>query len=293
MSNILVTGATGQLGASIIESLLKKTNADHISVLIRDASKAEAFTAKGLKVVMGDYADYPAMVAALQGIDKLYLVSGTDIVHRTAQQANVIRAAKAAGVKHVLYTSFQRKKDTKNSAIEGISASHIETENALKASGLTYTLLQHGLYADIIPAFAGEQMLERKSIYLPAGDGRVSFALRADLAEAEATILLDETGKFDNKAIELTGAETTSWEEIAAMISEITGTEIRYIAPTAEEFISTLTGAGVPAEFAAFLSAFNQAIAAGEFEEVSTELEMLLGRKPLNVKVLLQSVYGK
>lgn len=293
MSNILITGATGQLGAAVTESLLKKTNADHISILVRDAAKAEAFKAKGVKVVAGDYNDYTSMVAALQGIDKLYLVSGTDLANRTAQQLNVINAAKEAGVKHIFYTSYQRKKNIKNSAIEVVSASHIETENALKASGLTYTLLQHSLYADIIPAFAGDQLLERKSIYLPAGDGRVSFVQRADLAEAEATMLLDETGRFDNKAIELTGSETTSWEEIAAIISDVTGTKIIYTAPSVEEFISTLTGAGVPAEFAGFLAAFNQGIAAGEFEEISTELESLLGRKPATVKSFLESVYGK
>ena len=293
MSNILVTGATGQLGAAVTESLLKKTSADHISILVRDAAKAEAFKAKGVNIVVGDYSDYTAMVAALQGIDKLYLVSGTDLENRTAQQLNVINAAKEAGVKHIFYTSFQRKKDIQKSAIEVVSASHIETENALKASGLTYTLLQHSLYADIIPAFAGEQLLERKSIYLPAGDGRVSFVQRADLAEAEATMLLDETGRFDNKAIELTGSETTSWKDISAIVSEITGTEIIYNSPSVEEFINALTGAGVPAEFAGFLAAFNQGIAAGEFEEISTELESLLGRRPATVKSFLESVYGK
>jgi len=293
MSKILVTGATGQLGAAVTESLLKQTDAANVSILVRDAEKAAAFKAKGVNVLIGDYDNYPSLVAALLGIDKLYLVSGNDIVNRAAQQEKVIKAAKEAGVKHILYTSFQRKQEVEKSAIEMIATSHIQTEEHLKASGLTYTLLQHGLYADIIPLFAGGQLLETKSIYLPAGSGKASYALRTDLAEAGAIILLDETGKFDNKEIELTGITAVSWEEIATNISSIVGENITYTSPSADEFKTVLTNAGVPAEYIGLFSAFSLAIGAGEFDEATDDLESILGRKPATVQSYLESVYAK
>ena len=293
MSKILVTGATGQLGAAVTESLLKRTDASNISILVRDAAKAAAFKAKGVTVAVGDYSDYAAVLAALRGIDKLYLVSGTDLENRAAQHENVINAAKEAGVRQVLYTSFQRKKNISHSAIAEVSESHIQTERILKASGLIYTILQHGLYADIIPAFAGEQLLETKTIYLPSGTGKVSFAVRADLAEAEATILLDQTHKFDNKELEFTGNEAVSWEEIAKIITGITGETIAYVSPSEDEFKGALTQAGVPLEIVGMLADFNAGIAAGEFEEIKPDLETILGRKPATVKSYLQSVYGK
>ena len=293
MSKILVTGATGQLGAAVTENLLKRTDAANISILVRDADKAAAFKAKGVTVAIGDYSDYAAVLAALQGIDKLYLVSGTDLENRGAQHENVIKAAKEAGVKQVLYTSFQRKKNISHSAIAVVSESHLQTERILKESGLIYTILQHGLYADIIPAFAGDQLLQTKTIYLPSGTGKVSFAVRADLAEAEATILLDQTNKFDNKELEFTGNEVVSWEEIAKMISGITGETISYVSPSTDEFKGALTQAGVPLEIVGMLGDFNSGIAAGEFEEIKPDLEAILGRKPATVKSYLQSVYGK
>lgn len=293
MSNILVTGATGHLGNAVTNSLLEKTGAANVTILVRDAEKAVDFKNKGVKIAIGDYSDYASLIAAFKGIDKIYLVSGNDIANRAAQQDTVINAAKAAGVKHIIYSSFQRKSDSPGSPIDFIASSHLQTENTLKASGLTYTLLQHTLYADIIPLFAGEQLLETKTIFLPAAQGKTAFAVRTDLAEAGANVLLDETGKFDNKAIELTGPAAVSWEQIAASISEITGQPIVYVAPSADEFTAALTGAGVPAEYIGLFAGFSQAIAIGEFDGVNSELENLLGRKPLTVAEYLKSVYQK
>jgi NAD(P)H dehydrogenase (quinone) len=293
MSKILVTGATGHLGAAVIESLLTKTDAVNLSVLVRDAEKASALQSKGITVIVGDYNDYGSLLTAFKGIDKLYLVSGNDIANRSAQQENAVKAAEEAGVKHIIYTSFQRKNETETSAIAFIAASHLHTEKVIKESGLTYTILQHTLYADIIPLFAGEHLLDNKTIYLPAGEGKTAFALRTDFAEAGASVLMDETGKFDNKVVELTGSEALSWSEIAAIISDITGQPIVYTAASPEEFSATLTKAGVPAEYIGLFAGFSQAQAEGDFENITNDLELLLGRAPLSVATYLKSVYGK
>jgi NAD(P)H dehydrogenase (quinone) len=193
------------------------------------------------------------LLAAFKGIDKLYMVSGNNIANRVQQQDNVVNAAREAGVKHIVYTSFQRKNETDSSPIAFIAKGHLNTEQKLKASGLTYTILAHGIYAEMIPIFAGEHLLDTKTIYLPAGDGKTAYALRTDQAEAGANVLLDETRKYNNKTIELGGDEALSWGQIAAIITETTGEEIKYVSPSVEEFTNTLTQAGVPAEYIGML----------------------------------------
>ena len=293
MSKILVTGATGHLGKAVTESLLTKIDAANISVLVRDASKAEAFKAQGVDVRVGDYGDLDSLLAAFKGIDKLYMVSGNDIANRIQQQDNVVLAAKQAGVRHVVYTSYQRKNETVSSPINFIAEGHLNTERKLKESGLNYTILQHDIYADMIPIFAGEHLLENKTIYLPAGDGKIAYALRTDFAEAGANVLLDETGKYINQSIELGGSEALNWQQVAAIISEITGEQIVYVSPSNEEFNATLTKAGVPAEYIGLFTGFSNAAKEGEFENVSNNLETILGRKPVTVAEYLKTDYGK
>lgn len=293
MSNILVAGATGPLGNAVTESLLNRTDAAAINVLARNADKATALKEKGVKVLIGDYNDYASLLAAFTGIDKLYMVSGNDIANRIKQQDNVVQAAKEAGVKHIVYTSFQRKNETASSPIASVAEGHLNTERKLKDSGLIYTVLQHSIYTDMIPVFAGQHLLENNTIYQPAGDGKTAYALRTDFAEAGANVLLDETGKYDNKVIELTGPEAVSWSQIAADIAAITNHPIVYVSPTEEEFSESLAKAGVPVEYINIFAGFSKANKEGEFANVTTELETILGRKPVTVAEYLSRVYGK
>jgi NAD(P)H dehydrogenase (quinone) len=292
MSNILVTGATGYLGKAVTESLLKKTGAANVHVLVRNAVKAAELAAKGLTVHVGSYDDYASLLSAFKNIDKVYMVSGNELDKRIQQQDNVVNAAKEAGVKHIVYTSFQRKNETASSPISFVGESHLNTETKIKASGITYTILQHGIYADMIPIFAGPQLLENFTIYLPAGEGKTAYALRTDQAEAGANILLDETGKYDNKSLEFAGPEAVTWGQVAEMIKNITGKPIVYVSPAADEFRANLTKAGVPAEIIGLTIGFSHAAEEGEFANISNEMEAVLGHKPVTVEAYLQSVYG-
>ena len=291
--SILVTGATGPLGGAVVKALLAKTGAANISILARSEEKAAALKAQGVKINIGDYTDYASLVAAFKGIDKIYFVSGNDIPNRIPQHENVINAAKEAGVKHVLYTSTARKNETSSSPIFFLEEAHFETENKLKASGLKYTILQHNLYADVIPVFAGDHLLQSNTLAFPAAEGKTTFALREELGEAGANLLLDDSGKYENKSIALTGATGVTWGEIAKAISEITGQQISYVSPAHDDYIAALKNAGVPEIFVQMLSGFGAAIEQGEFGEVSPELEAILGRKPAPFTDLLKAVYGK
>jgi len=293
MSKILVTGATGRLGNQVVEALLKKTDAANISILVRESSKAAGLQAQGVNILTGDYNDYNSLIAAFAGIDKLYLVSSNDLENRLKQHQNAIGAAKEAGVTHIIYTSFQRKTETPGSALSLVSQSHLDTEVALVSSGLTYTILKHALYTDIIPDFAGSQVLENQTLLFPATEGKTAFATSGDMAAGGAAVLLNDAGKFDNQAIDIAGSQAVSWEEIASMISAITGKQIRYVSPEISAYKQALTQAQVPPVFVNMLAGFAQATAEGEFDSTTGELENLIGRKPVSVAEYLKTVYSK
>ena len=169
----LITGSTGHLGSATIEYLLNKVSANEIAALARNEEKAKTLKEKGIDVRIGNYDDYDSLVKAFQGIDKLLLISASEIGNRAAQHINAINAAKEAGVKHIVYTSFIRQKDDPNSALWFIAKDHVETEEHLVNSGIPYTLFKNGFYMDMITDFIGENVLETQTVFLPAKEGKV------------------------------------------------------------------------------------------------------------------------
>lgn len=288
---ILVTGATGHFGNATINFLLEKgIKASQILALVRNEQSADELKKKGVDVVTGDYENYNSLVKAFAGVEKLLFVSGSDIVRRVAQHQNVINAAKEAGVKHLIYTSFQRRSESETSPLWIVAQSHIQTEKWLKESTMNYTILRNNLYIDFLPGFIGEKVAETGVIYVPAESGKVSAVLRSEMAEASASILT--TDGHINKVYEFTNVEAVSYEEMATIISEVLGKPINYISPLVEDYKKTLTSYGVPEEVVGIFSSFAMAQAKGELDAVSTDLEMLLGRKPLSVKEFLTGLYG-
>ncbi len=288
---ILVTGATGNFGKSAIDFLLKKgISSTNIVALVRDEEKATDLKSKGVALRIGDYDNYNSLLNAFIGIEKLLFVSGSDVFNREAQHQNVVKAAKASGVKHIVYTSFQGKNETESSPLWLVAQSHLLTETWLKESGMDYTILKNTLYMDFVPAFLGDKVLETGIIYLPAGNGKVGAVLRSEMAEATANILT--SSHHAGKTYRFTNQEAFSYQEIAQQLSEITGKTINYISPTAEEYAQTLTGYGVPADFIGLFSSFAVAQANGELEMVGSDLSQILGRKLTSVKTFLNQVYS-
>ncbi len=286
---ILVTGATGNLGKSTIEFLLKKGVApNNIAALVRNEDKAIDLKDKGIRIRIGDYDNYQQLVEAFTGIDQLLLISGSDIINRAKQQENAVKAAKEAGVKHILYTSFERKNETDASPIHFVAASHIATEALIKQCGLVYTIFRNNLYLDILPWFFGEKVLET-GIFLPAGETKAALTLREDMAEAIANVLI--TDGHSNQTYALSNTENVSMSDIANSLSEIVGKHIPYTNPATELYVETLKNVNVPNEFIGMFTGFSEAIKQGEFELYKTDLEKLLGRKPISAKQYLASVY--
>ncbi|VXB90574.1 NAD(P)-dependent oxidoreductase [Flavobacterium sp. 9AF] len=288
---ILITGATGNFGQATLSSLLKKgIPPNEILAFVRNEASTKEFKELGIGTVQGDYDDYTSLTKAFAGVDKLLFISGNDIANRLQQHINIINAAKEAGVKHIVYTSFQRKNETASSPLWAVAHSHLETEKALKESGLTYTILKNNLYMDFLPGFIGENVLESQTIFVPAEQGKISAVLRSEMAEAAANIL--SSNGHENKEYDFTNTEAISYNEIATLISKATGKNIQYVSPSPEVYEKTLSSYGVPAEVVGIFTSFAVGQAQGELDKVSTDLENILQRKPISVQNFIEKTYA-
>jgi NAD(P)H dehydrogenase (quinone) len=287
---ILVTGATGHLGNAAIQSLLKKgVPANEIIALVRDKNKAAIFNNWGVQLKIGNYNDYNSLVDALEGVDKLFLISSNDVAADTLlQHKNVINAAKENDVQYIVYIS-QEIKDDEITAIPFVIQVHRATAEYIKETGIAYTIFNDSLYADSIGKFAGEGFLEN-GIFFPAGDGKVPFVPRTDIGEAAAVVLT--TPGHEYKTYAITGKDAYSFEDIAGFLTDITGKKVTYLRPDLDTYTEALGKAGVPKEVIGFLGAFSTAIRNGEFDTKRSDLENLLGRKPTELKEFLKIAYG-
>lgn len=284
---ILITGATGNLGKATVEFLAKKVPAKDIAVLVRDENKASDLKALGVNVRTGDYNDKNSLVKAFEGIEKVLLISSNDFNDRLGQQKRAVDAAKEAGVKHILYTgvSMQNKDQ---SALKPLMGDHFETEKYILESGLNYTFLRDNLYADVIPMFIGEHVLET-GINLPAGNGRVPYSLRTEMAEAFANVLT--TTGHENKTYEISNVESYSYQDVADALSAHSGKKVIYNAVSVEDFTKALTEAGVPEMMIGFSVGFATATKNGDFDIPNNHLEQLLGRKPSSLNEAIREIY--
>lgn len=284
---ILVTGATGHLGTATIEQLLKNTTAGNIVALAREENKAAHLKEKGIEVRIGDFDDIASLDNAMQGIEKVLLISTID-PHRIQQHKNVVDAAKKAGVKHIAYTGVSLN-DLDSSATKMLMESHFQTEDHIKDSGLTYTFLRNSLYIDVIPMYVGEKVFET-GILFPAGNGKVPYALRREMGEAAANVLL-QSG-HENKTYEITGGESSSFTDIARSLSKLSGKDIVYTDVETTAFSEQLKQGGVPEMIVSLITGFATDIKNGQFEMERNDLETLLGRKPASLKEGLKEVYN-
>ncbi len=271
---IAITGASGQLGRLIIERLRAKMPASDLIALVRTPSKAVDL---GVEVREADYTRPDTLGKALAGVDTLLMISGSEIGQRVAQHRNVINAAKAAGVKRVVYTSvLHAERSTLSLAPE-----HVETEALLKASGLSITLLRNGWYTENYTVSVGPAVANGAFIG-SAGQGKIASAARADFADA-AVAVLTSTG-HEGKTYELAGDSAYTLTELAAEISRQTGKDIPYKDLPPADYTAALTAAGLPAPWPEALPSFDVEAAKGALFDDSRELSNLIGRPTTSLK---------
>lgn len=272
---LVVTGASGQLGHLVIHAL-QQAGASRIIATTR---KPETLQLKGIDVRAADFATPATLDTAFKGADRLLIVSTDAIGARVAQHKAAIDAAKRAGIKHISYTSFILGPNALQSA-DVVEREHAETEELIKQSGLTYTLLRNNLYTDLLTAKLAGAYAHGMLAALP-GDGAVGYVTREDCAHAAAASLLSTD--WENQTVEIVGSEAVSYSALAAIASSVTGQPIAYKAIGEDDLKKALTAAGLPTPFVEILTAFEKSIAGGKMAAASNIIEKMTGTKAQSV----------
>ena len=279
---IAITGATGQLGQHVIANLLNTTAANQLVAVVRNPAKAEALSQKGIVVRQADYGDEAALTKALQGVDKLLIISSSEVGQRAPQHRNIINAAKAAGVKFIAYTSLLHA----DKSPLGLHVEHVETEKMLADSGIPYALLRNGWYTENYLASA-PPALEHGVFIGAAGEGKIASATREDYAAAAARVIAEEG--HAGKVYELAGDHGWTLSELAAELAKQSGKKVVYQNLSQADFAAALKSVGLPAGLADMLADSDVGASKGGLFDDSHTLSKLIGRP---TTPLAQSVKG-
>jgi NAD(P)H dehydrogenase (quinone) len=281
---IVVTGATGALGSATVHELLRHLPAADIGVSVRDPAKAQDLAALGVRVRQGDFADPGSLAHAFEGADRVLLVSGSTLgPDGVALHAAAARAARDAGASRVFYTAHQ---NTRADSPVPFAVDHAATEAALAELGTPWTSLRNGFYAHTVGwLIAGA--VERGELLLPE-DGPISWTAREDLAAGDAVLLSRDT-TVDGPTPALTATEAVTFDDVARVLSEVTGTTVRRTVVDDEEWLAQQIAHGTPELAAHLMLGMFQGARAGEFDAVDPLLGDLLGREPLPVRAAIEA----
>jgi NAD(P)H dehydrogenase (quinone) len=277
-----ITGATGQLGRLVIDVLLKTVPAYRIVAGVRNPAKARDLADRGVIVREADYDRSDTLPTALAGVDKLLLISSTDVSGRLPKHRAVIEAAQRAGVSLIAYTSMLHA-DTSPARL---AVEHRQTEEVIATSGLPAVILRNGWYTEnhllALPA-----ALEHGAFVGAAGVGRFSSAARKDYAEAAAVALTADG--HAGKIYELAADQAFTLAELAAEVSRQSGKSVVYSDLSQAAFEGVLTGAGLSADLAALLADADAAAARGALFDDGGALGRLIGRPTTPLASLVAS----
>lgn len=291
---ILITGASGPFGSGVARGLIAKgVRPSDLILVSRDPTKLTEFTALGAQARAGDFDDYASLVQAFAGAERMLMISTNRVGQREPQHRNAVNAAKAAGVRHVVYTSFVGRPDCVSMAV----ADHRFTEKLLMASGLAWTFMRNSQYSEAMRD-AGAPAAIRSGQWLSAsGDGRIALVTRDDCIAAAVAVLAGEG--HERKTYEITGPDLLTYRELAALVSGITGHSISYQEVGAEGMYALFDAIGIPrsAEDDRVVNgfgwcsddmvSFELTIAAGDFAVRADDFEQLTGRKPESMRDFL------
>ena len=265
-----VTGASGHVGRYAVQQLVARgVPASDIVAVVRIRSKAAGLAAVGVQVRQADYLRPETLGAALASVDRVLLVSSSQVGQLVAQHTNVITAAKAAGVSRILYTSMLNANDSTSP----LAGEHRDTERVLRAAGIAVTALRNGYYTEVYTDPLGRYLSDGE-ILGASGDGRLSAATRQDYATAAAAALLQDEG--GNRTYEL-GGPAFDVSELARLISDVSGTKVTHHDLRPEQYARALQQSGLDEATARFVAALDTSIARGDLQTSSQDLAHLLG----------------
>lgn len=281
-----ITAATGQLGQKIVEEALKVLSPKDLVLTVRSPEKADRFRGMGIDVRKGDYEDEAELAEAFRNTDVLVYIPSLTFpsLPRVIEFENSIEAAKKAGVGHIIYIGFMADQET-NPFLMSPAYGYIHRR--LASSGMGYTYIRNALYADPLPAYIPE-LVERGRLPYPAGEGRISFISRRDVARAVARIAVEEN--LQGGTWTLTGKRNYSMKELAALLSRVSGAPIVYQPMSAEEFTSTYDE---PKGFGAVLTSMYIAAAKEMLGEVTDDFRRIVGEDPDDLEAYLVREYRR
>lgn len=283
---ILVTGASGHLGQLVLEDLLKAGQRDLIGTT-RDPDKLAHLAQKGVEIRAADFKNTSSLVEAFRGATRLLLISTADVGHRIDQHKNAIDAAKKAGVKHIIYTSWP---NTENSPAL-VAPDHAATEKLIKESGLKYTFLRNNPYTENL-FYTLPNAIESGKLFGCAGDGKISYVMRADCASAAAGALINAE-KYENIHFDITGPKAYSYPELLKVLNEVTGKKVTYIDLSPEEFKAGSINSGLPELYAQLFASFDLAAKQGDSGRVTDAVQKLSGKAAIDIHAFLKANFKK
>jgi NAD(P)H dehydrogenase (quinone) len=281
--SIVITGASGKLGRLTAALVLDRMPASEVILTTRRPEALSDLAERGARVRLADFDRPETLAEAFAGGEKLLLISADDLGRRAAQHRAAIQAAREAGVRHVAYTSYLNPVQD-NPAV--ITHSHRDTERALRESGLAWSTLRHAFYAEYqVPS--GAQAIATGQLVHNSGDGRIAYVSREDCAAAAAAVLTTEG--HEDKAYDITGPQALGQDDVAALLSEVSGRPVEAVAVDDEAFIQGLGASGMPEPAAREIASYGRAIREGYIDQISDAVENLTGRPPRPLREVFEA----
>jgi len=297
MSRIVITGASGNYGRGLTDRLIAAGRADDLILITRSPGKLADRAEQGCTVRYGDFDKPETLAEAVQGAERMLLISGTRVGARVVQHKAAIDAAAAAGLRHIAYTSFIGIDDPANPA--EVRHDHIETERLIRASGMAWTMLRDAHYADAMILMAGPQVMQSGQWVSNAGEGREAMVWRDDCIASAAAVLTGEG--HEGQIYNITGPELQTFRQVAALMAAITRRPVEYVATTDEQQYAMFDAMGIPRRPVDDQSVagipwnsddmvtFGQAIREGFLEVCTDDVERLTGRKARSVRAMIEA----
>lgn len=270
MGSILVTGATGTVGKRVIKHL-DKLGASYI---------AGTRNPNGGKDVYFDFGDTSSFEKATEGVDKVFVLGPPMVPGLDALLSPFVDYVKETGIHRIVY--FSAYKADKMGGLDF----HTKMEQKLKHDGFDYTVLRPTFFSQNFKNYEGDNINQRDILFMPAGNGTAAFIDADNIAEV-AALALTQDG-HTNRVYELTGPETLSYHDVAALLTEVTGRTISYPNPSPEEFKEVVVSSGAPASIADYLISVYGTIAAGNVSGVTTTYKDITGKEPTPLRKVLE-----
>ena len=296
----IVTGASGTLGRRVTEQLLAtQLHPAEVILTTRNPQSLAHLAARGTHVRYADFDEPESLDCAFEGGDRMLLISTLSVGRRAQQHRNAIEAAVRAGVKHIAYTSSGGARPD-NPAL--VIADHLETEDAVKRSGVAFTILRDALYAEVPLLNIGARALASGKWMGSAGEGKIAFVAQSDCVDCAVAVLTSRG--HEGATYEITGPQLLSYRDAAALSSEFGGKPIEYVVITDDEMLEMLVAAGVPRHYeegmrtpgigtssAEDIVSYERGVRGGFFALGSDHVQKLLGRPPLSLRQVYEAHY--